>query len=164
MADQQEKRISCVVCEQPLSPKRHESEKDPGYFPSSSTGYEAGDEPDRNCEDISKLLTHLSTLHSAIWSTIRHMNLIDKVNQWAADTLDERESYIEEACSLSFLFMDIQNEMKRRAAQLRTWLQNEEEHEKGGVMTRTHLKPLSTAPSPEPPVLRAQAFEKVGDA
>lgn len=125
MADQQAQRISCVVCEQPLPPKQYAGEQDPGYFPVVSTGYEAGDEPERNCEDIGHLLMHLQALNRSLWSTIRHMNLIEKVNRWEADTLDEREAYIEEARHLSFLFTDIKDEMERRAEQLRTWLQEE---------------------------------------
>src|SRR5262245_2286119 len=86
----QAQRITCVVCDRPLPPQRYEGEEEPGYFPSSSTGYQAGDEGERACEDISQLLRYAQTVNDAIWDNFFHRALATQLNAKKLEGLELR--------------------------------------------------------------------------
>jgi hypothetical protein len=119
-----QQRISCVVCERPLPPKRHENEDDPGYCPVTSTGYRPGWEPERNCEDIDRLLRHLAALNNTFVAEVEYIRETEEAD--AARPAGEQPTGTDDAFdrthSLCVLFCDIQEELERRFGQFAKWV------------------------------------------
>lgn len=124
MAEQQAQRISCIVCEQPLPPKHYEGEAEPGYFPSSSIGYKAGDEGARACEDIDQLLRFMQMLNSTMWDLLADNELAQKVNTLNIKDIEMAEEiyYVGRIRDVCHLFRDLLEEAKRRFTLFDKWV------------------------------------------